>query len=215
MNCMEKKTPVFIACWNIIFLLTLLPMQAYASSDDLSLSALKESVQKLHSIQTTFTQTTKNPMFSTQLVSKGNFAFQRPDKLLWEYTSPFVEGFAINGSEAAKWKKQKTSAVTFATASDPLTQLLATELIHWITLDLNWIESSYAVTVISTTPTTLKLIPKQQAVNSIIDYLLITFSKQGVAKSVVIQEQSSQGTTTIVFSDIRVNPSLPITLFRP
>lgn len=212
---MKKAVPLSLLFYAMLFLLSLAPMPAHASQEEASLSALEASVQKLNSIQATFTQTTKNTMFSSQLSSKGNFAFQRPDKLLWEYTSPFIEGFAINGSQAAKWKKDRASAITFATFSDPLTQLLATELIHWITLDLDWIESSYTVSVTSTAPITLKLTPKQQTISSIIDHLLVSFTEQGVAQSVVIQEQSNQGTTTIEFSDVHVNPSLPNSLFRP
>lgn len=202
-----------------IFLLSLcfffVPHQLNASNleNDPAILSLKGSIQKLESVQTSFVQETQNPMFLSTLSSQGRFVFQRPDQLLWEYTTPFVEGFAINGATASKWKDSRDKAVTFATDTDPITTVLAGELIHWITLDLKWIKKSYSIELSGTSPTTLKLTPKADSLSSIINHLLITFNSQGVAETVVIHEQSGQGVTTIRFFDPLINAPLASSTF--
>lgn len=184
--------------------LTCSPSQAKPTdtTDNPVLVSLVNAVRELTSIQASFSQETRHPMFTTPLMSQGRFAFQRPDSLLWEYTAPFVEGFSITGKESSKWQGSRANTKSFATESDPLTATLAEELIHWITLDLEKIQQSYLIEVIADMPPTIRLTPKTPTVQKIINNLTISFAENGVAKEVRISEKSSGGMTIISFSNI-------------
>ncbi|MBR4805113.1 MAG: outer membrane lipoprotein carrier protein LolA [Bacteroidales bacterium] len=52
---------------------------------------------KMSSMQCEFTQTKSMKMLSRQMVSQGKMYFKKPNRLLWQYSSPYDYTFLLNG----------------------------------------------------------------------------------------------------------------------
>lgn len=94
-------------------LLSLLSLASFAQSSDGERIAAKvaESGAGIVSISCDFVQTKRSAMLENELVSRGKMWFTKPDKLRWEYTSPYSNLFIMNG-EKALLKNEKGSSLT-------------------------------------------------------------------------------------------------------
>ena len=113
-----------------------------------TLDFLRQKTATLTSVKSTFVQTTRIPMFESPVVSQGAFAFARPDRLRWEYTSPIREGFVLNGRTGFRWDSDPSNRTPFNAGSDPVAAIIAKQLITWITLDLDLIRKAYDIAVV-------------------------------------------------------------------
>ena len=52
---------------------------------------------KMSTMQCEFTQTKSMKMLSRQMVSQGKMFFKKPNRLLWQYSSPYDYTFLLNG----------------------------------------------------------------------------------------------------------------------
>ena len=57
----------------------------------------KSQAQKINSIEAGFVQTKNISFIDEQLISGGKFWFSRPDKMRWEYQTPFFYSIIIDG----------------------------------------------------------------------------------------------------------------------
>lgn len=184
---------------------------AAAQTPEQTLAELKQQAASINSIQSLFTQTTHIPLFQEPVHSKGRFLFRRPNAILWEITDPITEGFAFMGDRGMRWEAGKPPT-PFAASTDPVTTIIARQLLVWLTLDMTTIEKEYTITITASTPPTLLLEPKKNDVQSVIHSLTLIFSSQGVAKQVTLEEANG-GTTIIQFMDTQINITLPDAAF--
>ena len=63
------------------------------------LEKVDKSASAATSMQCDFTQTKKMKLLSKEMLSKGVMYFKRPDKLRWQYTSPYDYTFILNGDK--------------------------------------------------------------------------------------------------------------------
>ncbi len=198
-------------CIVIAMLLFAACNQALAQTPEQTLSMLKEQAETVHTISSTFVQTTRIPLFQDAVQSQGRFLFKRPNALLWEITAPAKEGFALVGDTGMRWEQGK-GRKPFSVQSDPVMTIVARQLMVWLTLNLAAIEKEYTITVATSTPPTLRLEPKSADMRRVIHSLTILFSPQGVASQVTLEEANG-GSTTILFTNTQVNITLPDSAF--
>lgn len=172
-----------------------------------ALSALREKAAGLESVSSDFTQETDIPMFSQPLISKGRFAFKRPNSLVWEYLSPLEEGFVLRGDTGFRWSDGRKNRTPFSPGSDPLAAIIARQLVAWITFDLREIEREYRIETLPGPKIRLKMTPLREDMRAVIDSIVITFRHDGPASEVLLTERRG-GKTTIVFSNTLVNAPL-------
>ena len=63
------------------------------------LEKVDKSASAASSMQCDFTQTKKMKLLSKEMLSKGVMYFKRPDKLRWQYTTPYDYTFILNGDK--------------------------------------------------------------------------------------------------------------------
>ncbi len=66
---------------------------------------------KIVSMESDFVQTKYITMLNDKLVSKGKIRFQQPDKLLWEYTTPYTYSFIINNNKIKIRNNNRTDII--------------------------------------------------------------------------------------------------------
>ena len=70
------------------------------------LDKIDAAAQATKSMQCDFTQTKHMKLLSKDMQSKGKMYFKRPDKLRWQYTSPYDYTFIMNGDKVSLNTKQ-------------------------------------------------------------------------------------------------------------
>ena len=68
---------------------------------------INSEAMKLASMQCEFVQTKKVVLLNDRMVSKGKMFYKQPNKLRWEYTTPYTYVFVLNGSKISLGKNQK------------------------------------------------------------------------------------------------------------
>jgi len=193
----------FFALFAAIFMALLCVAPAGAGADD-AIAVLKERTESVKTLRSEFVQETVIPMFSRPMRTEGRFVFKRPDFLRWEFVAPMREGFALKGNSGVRWEDDGARRTAFTVASDPVAGVIARQLMAWITVDLASISKEYAIESLSVAPLKLRMIPLRDDVKGVIAGITISFSAEGPASEVVIEEAAG-GTTTIAFTRTIVN----------
>ena len=197
----------FVTFLLLLFLCPCVSLAGLAPKEDAALDKLEELTGAVNTLACTFTQTTDIPLFTEPLISEGLLRFQKPDTLVWEYTSPMKEGFVLKRDKGFRWEDDRSRRVAFTTASDPLAGLIARQMLAWISFDRDWIQSEYAVRVENPSPLSLRLEPKRRDVRNVLSSLTITFAADGVARTILLKEAQG-GATTILLHDVVLNHPL-------
>lgn len=79
---------------------------------------INTAAAQMKSLQADFVQTKTLKMLRSQMVSHGRMAYSRPDKLRWEYTSPYRYVFILNGNTV--WMKNTQGSNTVDVAQSKL-----------------------------------------------------------------------------------------------
>ena len=90
--------------FNIVFLLAFslnVAGQSAVSSQEQQkvLQKFNAASASLKSMQCSFVQTKKMKLLRNEMQSKGVMFFVRPDKLRWQYDTPYRYTFVLNGNE--------------------------------------------------------------------------------------------------------------------
>lgn len=98
----------------ILLLAAVLTLQAWsqtklsATQQNQIIEKVTKKAQSATTMQCDFTQTKTMKMLKKDMVSNGVMYYKNPDKLRWQYTSPYDYTFILNGGEV-RIKSKKTS----------------------------------------------------------------------------------------------------------
>jgi outer membrane lipoprotein-sorting protein len=165
------------------------------------------------SIRTEFSQKKELKILRKPLVSEGRFFFRAPGDIRWEYTSPIESILLAEGGDVKRYVKRDASWVQ---EQDPgleaMGQVLR-DMSGWLTGDF---ESSphFRAELEAGPPVRVILLPRQAAVSSFIERVVLTLSpKPGVLDSVEIVEGPGNS-TLIEFQNTEINVPLGKELFE-
>ena len=83
--------------------LSLTVMARQLSEQDM-IKAIARSAEAVSTLQCDIVQTKHMRMMRRDMVSKGSMKYCRPDRLRWEYTSPYAYTFLLNGTKVVLCK---------------------------------------------------------------------------------------------------------------
>jgi len=202
----------------VTLLCTLLPLMAWAQSTPAPpskalLASLKAKAESVDHLTCTFTQEKHLAMFDELLISTGTFAFQKPDKLRWEYLEPFNNGFFLNGTSGREWDDASSKDREFTLDSSPAMAALARQIMAWTTFDIKWLESQYEMVVLQTEPVIFELTPKDEGARQFIPRMIIKFVPDGSALEQIELHEADDDFTRVIFGTPEVNGELPAATF--
>ena len=105
---------------NKIILLTLLltAMVLSARAQNYTAAQVRQiinaSTAKMRTLQCDFTQTKSLSMLKSKAVSRGHMYYSQPNKLRWEYTSPYTYTFVLNGQTVVMKNAKGRTSVSVA-----------------------------------------------------------------------------------------------------
>ena len=77
----------------------LMPLLAKADVAADALAEISAAAQQMKSFECNFVQAKTVNLLGDKMTSKGRLCYRQPDKLRWEYTSPYSYTFIINGGK--------------------------------------------------------------------------------------------------------------------
>jgi outer membrane lipoprotein-sorting protein len=189
-----------------LLLVAAAPLRAAEPLDEV-LARLARGAAGIETAQGSVRQEKRLEMFQDTVVSRGRFAYRRPDRLRWELTDPVVTGFAITGGSGRRWHGLTGKTEPFTLESDPMMRVVAGQILASVRADFNPLRKEYRISVSSESPVTLQLEPLVP--NPFVERVVVTFSKgAGHVESVAVHEKGGDR-TTFSFTDVEVNRPLP------
>jgi len=200
-------------CLLAAIFLTACASGAFTAPDaDGTLARLTAKAGQVHSIQSSFTQEKRLDIFNRTLVSKGVFAFERPQSLRWEYLEPVRSGFALHDGEGRRWNELSGESRDFTVRQDPVMQIVSGQILLWTTLDLSTLSRTFRIEVESDSPAILRFTPLAQGAGPIAG-MRITFTPDDAAISSIEIHEAEGDSTVIRFHDTRLNGEIAPRVF--
>lgn len=83
----------------IIYIICLLPLAAHAQSEAEIIGIISKASAEMQSLECDFMQTKHLKILNNEMTSYGRMYYSHPDRLRWEYTSPYTYTFILNESQ--------------------------------------------------------------------------------------------------------------------
>ena len=190
---------ILLSCL-LVFLSPCLPMMGQTKLTAEQQKQIVEKIDKASSamktMQCDFTQTKRMKMLSKDMQSKGVMYFKRPDKLRWQYTSPYDYTFIMNGDKVQikSMKSTKNIDVQQNKMFRQITNIILSSITGGtlrtsadFTVELWQHDKSYFV----------KLYPKKKELKQLYQYLEIWFDP-ALTKVSTVKMMEKTGDMTIV-----------------
>ncbi len=190
---------ILLSCL-LVFLSPCLPMMGQTKLTAEQQKQIVEKIDKASSamktMQCDFTQTKRMKMLSKDMQSKGVMYFKRPDKLHWQYTSPYDYTFIMNGDKVQikSMKSTKNIDVQQNKMFRQITNIILSSITGGtlrtsadFTVELWQQDKSYFV----------KLYPKKKELKQLYQYLEIWFDP-ALTKVSTVKMMEKTGDMTIV-----------------
>ncbi|MGM0551784.1 MAG: LolA family protein [Bacteroidota bacterium] len=173
---------------------------------------IQEVLEKLgkqaNTLQSEFIQEKHMSFLTEPLISQGSFAFAKPDKLRWAYTTPYHYIIVFNGDNIAINDGNQTSSFTtsenpiFAEVNNMMLGLIQGRLItDQESFSVEYLQSSDAYKLIFT--------PKLEEMREMLSTIEMVIDKQkGTAKRIRMVEKN-EDYTDILFKHYKINEKLP------
>lgn len=97
---------------SIIYIFMLMQLSCFAQgSSQPIIDQINSATSKLSSMQCDFVQTKTVKMLNEKLVSKGRMWYQQPNRLRWEYLTPYTYTFVFNGAKVSLKKNNRNDVI--------------------------------------------------------------------------------------------------------
>ena len=172
------------------------------------LEKIDAAAQTMTTMQCDFTQTKHMKLLKKDMESKGKMYFKRPDKLRWQYTSPYDYIFILNGDKVTLNTKQIDAQ------KNKMFRQITNIIINSITGGGLKSAADFSVELYKTDNSySAKLYPKKKEVKQVYQVIEICFNPALTAVSSVKMVEKTGDTTTVTLSNTKNNAAIDETLF--
>lgn len=192
---------------------------ANAVAAPLSASQQKEVIAKINkatsglkSMSCNFTQTKHLSMLSDKMVSEGKMNYKQPNKLRWEYTSPYQYLFIFSGTKVYVGNKSRKDVID--TNSNKLFKEVARIMMSTVTGTALSNAADFSVKVEDgKTLWNVTLIPKKKEMKKMFTRIVLSFSKSDLMISEINLHEKNNDRTNIRLRNIKTNIAINENLF--
>lgn len=177
-----------------------------------SLADIQEAAGTIRSISADFIQEKHMKILVKPLISKGIIRFQSPDALRFEYREPIKNILIMQGKSVSRYlHKDNTFIRDNASAMGAMTVVMD-EISQWLKGDFNTNVFDAAIED-APVPGRIILRPKDKAMTSFIQDIVLVLSEQpGVFKEVIIRE-NQDSYTLLRFEEVALNEDINPDMF--
>ena len=177
------------------------------------LQRFNTSSSSLVSMQCDFVQTKMMKLLKNDMHSKGKMYFVKPDKLRWEYSTPYKYIFILNGNEVEIKSENNTQKVNIQ--RNKMFRLLSNIILQTITGGHLNNSSDFTVEILKNKDMFLaKLTPKKKELKTIYTSIEIVFNSSLTMVKSVRMEEKTGDITTVELLNVNTNTQISDTLFK-
>ena len=180
-------------------------MTAVAQTD--AIDEISKASQAVSTVQADFTQTKRLKMLNDAMVSKGKMWCTQPNRLRWEYLTPYSSLFVLNG-EKVLFQNDKRSTTLNANRHKRIREMIRIMIPSNLGKVLT--EKKDFHTSIETTENqyVLTMIPQSKEMKQMFTRIVLYYNrKQAVVTQIEMYEKSGDS-TTIELSSIKKNTTI-------
>lgn len=172
------------------------------------LEKIDVAAQAMKTMQCDFTQTKHMKLLSKDMESKGKMYFKQPDKLRWQYTSPYDYTFIMNGDKVSLNTKQ------IDVQKNKMFRQITSIILGSITGGGLKSSADFNVELYKTDNTYFaKLYPKKKEVKQVYQMIEIYFNAALTMVSSVKMVEKTGDTTTVTLRNTKNNTAVDESLF--
>ena len=163
-------------------------------------------------MQCQFTQTKSMKLLSREMKSEGVMYFKKPDKLRWQYTSPYDYTFILNGDKVRIKSTKSTQDINVQ--GNKMFRQITSIILNSITGDGLKSTSDFGVEMYKSDKGYFaKLYPKKKEVKQIYNVIEIHFDTALTMVNMVKMEEKTGDVTLVRLNNIKTNAPVNETLF--
>ena len=189
------------------------PASASPQLDGL-LARIQSAGQRTRTLQASFVQRKRVPMFKSEVVSQGRLTFVRPDKLRWETFPPDQAVLVVKGEHAELRLPGEKPRLLDLKAGSALGSLVEQMLVWFGMRPPSALQGHYQVSLRgSAAEPQLHVVPRDPALRKRVASIELWLGRQLEPKR--LQLDGGDGDLTLIeFGPVRRNQTVPDTLFR-
>ena len=173
---------------------------------------INKAAAGLESMKCGFTQTKSLSLLSEKMVSEGEMYYKQPDRLRWEYTSPYQYLFILNGSKVYVGNKSRKDVID--TNTNKVFKEVARIMMSTVTGTALSNSSDFSIDVADgNTLWQISLLPKKKDMKKMFSKIVLLFAKSDLMVTEINIYEKNNDHTNIRLKNITTNGSVNETLF--
>lgn len=203
----------------IILSLIFLTAAVYSLAAPLSAARQQEVTARINkaaagikTMSCTFTQTKHLKMLSDKMVSKGKMYYTQPDKLRWEYTSPYQYLFIFNGTKVYVGGKSRKDVID--TNTNKVFKEVARIMMNTVTGKALSNTADFTVSIADEGKDwRVTMVPKKKELKQMFAKVILTFAKSNLLISEINIFEKNGDKTNIRLGNVVYNGTVNANLF--
>lgn len=196
-----------------LFLTTLIQLVVLAQDNSQQIiSQINGATSKLSSMQCDFVQTKTVKMLNEKLVSKGRMYYQQPNKLRWEYVTPYTYTFVFNGQKVSLKKNNRSDVIDVN--QNKMFREIATIMMNSVMGKCLTDRKSFKTTIRDTSAEWIAtLVPQSKELKNMFTSIVLHFNKEKAVVVKVEMLEKNGDTTVIALNNIIKNQKIDAKIF--
>ncbi len=176
------------------------------------ISRINKTAAGLKSMSCSFTQTKYLSLLSDKMVSEGKMYYKQPNKLRWEYTSPYQYLFVFNGSKVYVGNKSRKDVID--TQTNKIFKEVARIMMSTVTGTALSNTTDFTVDVANEkTFWRVTLTPKKKDIKKMFSKIELMFNQSNLMITEINIYEKNSDRTNIKLKNITTNGTINETLF--
>ncbi len=176
------------------------------------ISRINKTAAGLKSMSCSFTQTKYLSLLSDKMVSEGKMYYKQPNKLRWEYTSPYQYLFVFNGSKVYVGNKSRKDVID--TQTNKIFKEVARIMMSTVTGTALSNTTDFTVDVANEkTFWRVILTPKKKDIKKMFSKIELMFNQSNLMIAEINIYEKNNDRTNIKLKNITTNGTINETLF--
>lgn len=176
------------------------------------INKINAATSGLRTMSCTFTQTKYLSLLSDKMVSEGRMCYSRPNRLRWEYNSPYQYLFIFNGTKVYVGNKSRKDVID--TESNIMFKEVARIMMGTVTGTALSGSSDFSIDVTDGGNLWLvSLVPKKKDMRKMFSKIVLSFVKTDRMISEINIYEKNKDRTNIKLKNIKINGVVNETLF--
>lgn len=173
---------------------------------------INNTAYSLKSMTCSFTQTKYISLLSDKMESEGQMYYKQPNKLRWEYTTPYQYLFIFNGTKVYVGNKSRKDVID--TNSNKIFKEVGRIMMSTVTGTVLSNSSDFSVDIADdNTQWQVTLIPQKKEMKKMFSKIVLLFNKSNLMIFEINLYEKNNDRTNIKLKDIKTNSAVNETLF--